>query len=83
MYGLYGWIKKTINTFSIKPSDVKHQASGSWVMLLRPILVGVFEEKARLLHWLVFFVSLTQSVRFFVHLFNFLAKRLTRILVRI
>ena len=28
-------------------------------------LVGVFEEKARLLQWLVFFVSSTRSVHFF------------------
>ena len=33
-------------------------------------LVGVFEENARLLQWLVFFVSSTRSVHFFVHLFN-------------
>ena len=33
-------------------------------------LVGVFEENAQLLQWLVFFVSSTRSVHFFVHLFN-------------
>ena len=35
-------------------------------------LVGVFEEKARLLPWLVFFVSSTRSVHFLctVHLYH-------------
>ena len=32
--------------------------------------MGVFEENARLLQWLVFFVSSTRSVHFLVHLFN-------------
>ena len=32
-------------------------------------LVGAFEENARLLQWLVFFVSSTRSVYFFVHFF--------------
>ena len=36
-------------------------------------LVDVFEEKAQLLQWLVFFRS-TRSVHFFVHLCNFLAE---------
>ena len=36
----------------------------------KAFLVGVFEENARLLQWLVFFVSSTRSVNFFVHLFN-------------
>ena len=43
-------------------------------------LVGVFEEKARLLQWLVFFSSVQRDrSTFFVHLFNFLTERLTRI----
>ena len=48
-----------------------------------PFLAGVLEEKARLLQWLVFFVSSPRAVHFFVHLFNFLHERLTQILVRI
>ena len=36
------------------------------------ILVGIIEENARLLQWLVFFVSSTRSVHFFVQLFNFI-----------
>ena len=42
----------------------------SGFVLLEVILVGVFEENTRLLQWLVFFVSSTRSVHFFVHLFN-------------
>ena len=33
-------------------------------------IVGVFEENARLLQWLVFFVSSTRSIHFLVQLFN-------------
>ena len=42
-------------------------------------LVGVFEEKAQLLQWLVFFRRFNAIGPLFVHLFNFLAERLTRI----
>ena len=35
------------------------------VLARNVFLVGVFEEKARLLQWLVFFVSSTRSVHFF------------------
>ena len=36
-----------------------------FTLFLQVFLVGVFEEKARLLEWLVFFVSSTLSVHFF------------------
>ena len=46
-------------------------------------LVGIFEEKARLLQWLLLFRQFNAIGPLFVQLFNFLAEFLTRILVRI
>ena len=56
--------------FKKQQTDIKYHKQVWRFCCIRPFLVGVFEENARLLQWLVFFVSSTRSVHFFVLLFN-------------